>query len=83
MVQIRNGIIALYMHRDITLNKCECMVGKSTLCLVFDWVGSVKCDNVQQSHTFDINSKENMCRVSASWDRSPPSGERPANYGQT
>ena len=29
------------MHGDITLNGCECMVGKSTLCLVFDWVGSV------------------------------------------
>ena len=29
------------MHGDITLNKCECMVSKSTLDLVFDWVGSV------------------------------------------
>ena len=47
MVQIRNDIIALHMHGDIALNGCECMVGKSTLCLVFDWVGSVKWDNVQ------------------------------------
>ena len=31
----------LHMHGDIALNGCECMVGKSTLCLVFDWVGSV------------------------------------------
>ena len=29
------------MHRDITLNGCECMFGKSTLRLVFDWVGLV------------------------------------------
>ena len=33
--------IALHMHRDITLNGCECMVGKSTIRLVFDCVGSV------------------------------------------
>ena len=33
--------IALHMHDDITLNGCECMIGKSTLCLVFDWVGLV------------------------------------------
>ena len=30
--------IALHMHWDIALNGCEC---KSTLRLVFDWVGSV------------------------------------------
>ena len=28
--------IALHMHGNIALNRCECMVGKSTLCLVFD-----------------------------------------------
>ena len=33
--------IALHMHGDIALNGCECMVGKSTLRLVFNWVGSV------------------------------------------
>ena len=53
MVQIRNGIIALRMHGDITLNGCECMVGKTTQRLVFDWLGSVKWDNVQQSRTVD------------------------------
>ena len=53
MVQIRNGIIALHMNEDIALNGCECMVGKSTLRLVFDWVGSVKWDNVQQSRMVD------------------------------
>ena len=53
MVQIRNGIIALHMHGDIALNGCKCIVGKSTLRLVFDWVGSVKWDNVQQSRIVD------------------------------
>ena len=33
--------IALHMHGDIVLNECECMVGKSTLHLVFDFVGLV------------------------------------------
>ena len=36
----------LHMHEDIALNMCECMVSKSTLCLVFDWMSSVKWDNV-------------------------------------
>ena len=53
MVQIRNDIIALHMHGDIALNGCEYMVGKSTLRLVFDWMGLVKWDNVQHSHTVD------------------------------
>ena len=33
--------LALHMHRDIALNGCEFIVSKSTLRLVFDWVGSV------------------------------------------
>ena len=28
--------MSFHMHGDIALNGCECMVGKSTLCLVFD-----------------------------------------------
>ena len=71
MVHIRNDIIALHIHGNIALNGCKCIVGKSTLRLVFDWVGSVKWDNVQQSCTVDWNGMEIMCRVSASWDRSP------------
>ena len=43
--------IAFHMHEDIALNGCECLVNESTLRLVFDLVGSVKWDNVQQSHT--------------------------------
>ena len=29
------------MHGDMALNECECIVGKSTLRLVFDCVGLV------------------------------------------
>ena len=39
------------MHGDIALNGWEFMVGKSTLGLVSDWVGSIKWENVQQSRT--------------------------------
>ena len=41
------------MQGDISLNECECMFGKSILRLVFDWVGSIKWDNVQQSYTVE------------------------------
>ena len=37
------------MHGDIALNGCKGMIEKSTLRLVFDWVGLVKWDEVQQS----------------------------------
>ena len=45
--------ITLDMHEDIALNGCECMVEKSTLSLVLDWVGSIKWDEVQQSHAVE------------------------------
>ena len=70
------------MHGDIVLNGCECMVGESTLHLVFDLVGSVKWDNIQQSRTIYGNFKENMYRYQQV-GMDPPLGERPANYGQT
>ena len=62
---------ALYIHVDIALNGCECMVNELTLRLVFDWVTSVKWDNVQQSCKVNENDKENMCRVLARRDKSP------------
>ena len=43
----------LHMHGDIALKGCDCMVGKSTRRLVFDWVGSVKWENIQQSCMVD------------------------------
>ena len=45
--------MALHMHGDIALIVCECMVNESTLCFVFDWVDSVKWDNIQQSYMID------------------------------
>ena len=47
-VRKRKSGLGPFMHGDIALNGCECMVEKSTLCLVFDWVGLVKWE-VQQS----------------------------------
>ena len=61
--------IALNMHGNITLNGCECMVEKSTLGLVFDWVGLVKGDEIQQSRTVEYCGKENLSRVIESRDR--------------
>ena len=66
------------------------MVNESTLCLVFDWVDSIKWDNVQQSCTvgkmvkkicvryqqegIDPFLSEKTCIV---WLEIVPSGERP------
>ena len=74
MVQIGNDIL----HCMCT----GCMVNESTLCLVFDWVGLVKWDNVQQSRTVLYMIKK-IC-VGYQQERiDPPSGENPAKYGQT
>ena len=66
------------MHEDITLNGCECMVDKSTLCLVFDGMSRVhgrstlclvfdgglsKMDNVQNESHGCIKEKENEIYV--------------------
>ena len=59
------------MHKEIVLNGCELMVENSTMCSVFDWVGLVKWDEVQQSHTVEKYGKENLCRVIAIRDRHP------------
>ena len=48
------------------------------MCLVFDWVGSIWWDNVQQGRTIKMETKnENMCRVLASKDRHPPRVKAP------
>ena len=70
------------MHESIALNGCKCMIGKSTLRLVFDWVGSVKWDNVQHNRTVDKMEKK-ICVGYQQVGIDPPSGEIPANYGQT
>ena len=70
------------MHGDITLNGCECMVNESTLRLVFDWVGSV---NGKTSNRVTRLIKM-VKKIYAGYQQEgidPPSGEKPANYGQT
>ena len=70
------------MHGDIALNGCECMVNESTLRLVFDWVGSVKWDNVQQSRTV-LYMRMKICVGYQQEGIDLPSSEKPANYGKT
>ena len=69
------------MHRDIALNGFECMVNESTLRLIFDWVGSVKLDNVQQS-SMVLYMRMKICAGYQQEGIDPPLGEKPANYGQ-
>ena len=70
------------MHEDITLNECECMVGKSTLCLVFDWVNSV--NGTTSNIVARLNKMVKKTCVGYQQEGIyPPSGEKPANYGQT
>ena len=74
--------IALHMHGDISLNGCECMVGKSTLCLVFHWVGSV--NGTTSKKVAQLNKLVTKICVGYQQDGiDPPSGEKPANYGNT
>ena len=70
------------MHGDIALNGCECMVGKSTLRLVFDWVGSVN-GTTSNRVTWLIEIIKKICVGYQQKGIYPPSGEKPANYGQT
>ena len=66
-----------HMHRDIALNGCEYMVGKSTLHLVFDWEGSVNGTTSNRVAWLNKMVNKNMCRVSARRDRSPPGVKTP------
>ena len=70
------------MHGDITFNGCECMVGKSTLRLVFDWVGSVNGTTSNKVAQL-IKMVKKICVEYQQEGIDPPSGEKPANYGQT
>ena len=70
------------MHMDIALNGCECMVGKSKLCLVFDWVGSVNGTTSNRVARL-IKIVKKICVRYQQKGIDPPSSEQPANYGQT
>ena len=48
---------------NIAFHRCECMVGKSTLHLVFDWVGSV--NGTTSNRVAWLHETKIMCRVSA------------------
>ena len=70
------------MHGDNALNGCEFMVGKSTLCWVFDWVGLV--NGKMSNRVPRLNKMVKKICVGYHQERiDPPSGEKPANYGQT
>ena len=58
------------------------MVGKSTLCLVFDWVGSVN-GTLSNKVARMIKMVKKICVRYQQEGIDPPSGEKPANYGQT
>ena len=70
------------MHRDIALNGCECMVSKSTLCWEFDWVSSV--NGTTSNIVAQLNKMvKKICVGYQQEGIDPPSGKKPANYGQT
>ena len=70
------------MHGDNALNGCECMVGKSTLCLVFDWVGTINGTTSNRVARL-IKMVKKICEGYRQEGINPPSGENPANYSQT
>ena len=73
--------LALHMPGDIALNGCECMVGKSTLRLVFDWVASVNGTTSNRVARLIKMVKKKRCVGYQQEGIDPPSGEKPANYG--
>ena len=70
------------MNGDIALNGCECMVGKSTLRLVFDWVGSIN-ETTSNKVTRLNKMVKKICVGYHQEGIDSPSGEKPVNYGQT
>ena len=70
------------MHMDIALNGCVCIIGKSKLCLVFDWVGLVNGTTSNKVARLIKMVK----KIYVGYQQEgiyPPSGEKPTNYGQT
>ena len=67
------------MHVDIALNGCECMVGKSMLCFVFDWVGSV--NGTMFNRVVRLNKMvKKICAGNQQEGIDLPSCEKPVNY---
>ena len=65
------------MHEDIALSVCECMVGESTLRLM----GSVNGTTFNRVARLNKMVKK-ICVGYQQEGIDPPSGVRPANYGQ-
>ena len=82
MVQIGNGILHCLCTGALHWVGCEFMVGKSTLRLVFDWVGSVNGTTSNKVARL-IEMIKKICVGYQQEGINPPSGERPVNYGQT
>ena len=61
---------------------CECMVGKSTLHLVFNWMGSVNGTTSNRGALL-IEMTKKICAGYQQERIYPPLSERPANYDQT
>ena len=68
---------ALHMHGKHRIHGCECMVGKSTLRLVFDWVSLIS--GTTESHDC---MKRKICVGYQQEGIDPPSNEKHVNYGQ-
>ena len=68
------------MHGDIALNGCECMVGKSSLCLVSNWVVSVY-GRTSNRVALLIKMEKKICVEYQQEGIDPPSDEKAANYG--
>ena len=67
--------IALHMHGDITLNGCECTVGKSILCFVFDLVGSI--DGTTSNRVAQLNKMVmNICDEYQQEGIDPPASKK-------
>ena len=64
-----SGILHCICTGNIAFHGYECMVGKSTLHLVFDWVGLV--NGTTSNRVTRLHEMENMCRVLVKRDRSP------------
>ena len=70
------------MHGDIALSGCKCMVGKSTVRLVFDLVGSVNGTTSNKVAWLNKMVKK-ICVGYQQEGIDLPSDERLTIYGQT
>ena len=81
MVQIGNGAYAI-MHGDIALNGVSAwLVNRHGVWCVIEYARLNGTTSNRVSRTIEMVKK--MCAMYQQVGIDPPSGERPANYGQT